>query len=82
VITKRPRGLGGKKNDSSKTGWPGSYVAGQLAQVFQLKRNRTTNTLDGSQSNYSSCIVFSYAAIEFGPTGKLRLRSPSLKTLP
>ena len=36
----------------------------------ELKVNSTRNTLDCDQSNYSSCILFSYIGLsmEFGPT--------------
>jgi len=39
----------------------------------------TRNTLDCDQCNYSSCIVFSYVPIEFGPTGNSAIRSADPK---
>ena len=48
-------------------------------QVDLNRRQRTRNSLDCDQSNYSSRIVFSHIPIEFGQTGNSTIRSADPK---
>jgi len=53
-------------------------TSSQLSALHVVKQ-KTRNTLDCDQSNYSSRIVFSHIPNEFGQTGISAIRSADLK---